>query len=72
MPVAKQLLLQGQQLKADFSPYPRALSDGGEIASQVRLAQLTLLKRQVVVGGEAIAHHTAAKRSAQQLDRRCR
>ena len=50
VPVRKQLLLQIQQLRADFTAGTLAVGDGGEVPDQVRPAQLTLLQRQVVVG----------------------
>jgi hypothetical protein len=68
VPVVKQLLLQAEQLRSKFSTGAGAFSDGGEVADQVRPAQLALLNGQVVVGREAIAHHNPAKGAPQQLD----
>jgi len=68
MPVAKQLLLQGQQLRSDFTAGALTFSDGRQIADQVRPAQLTLLQGEIVVDREAIAHHDSAKGFPQQLD----
>ncbi len=67
VPVVKQLPLQAEQLRSKFSTGARAFSDGGEVADQVRPAQLALLGGQVVVGREAISHHNPAKAAAQQL-----
>ena len=69
MPVVKQLLLQAQQLGSELGAGARAFGDGGEIADQVRPAELPLLGRQMVVGREAIAHHNPAKAAPEQLDR---
>ena len=68
VPVVKQLLLQAEQLRSKFSTGAGAFSDGGEVADQVRPAQLALLNGQVVVGREAIAHVNPAKGAPQKLD----
>ena len=68
VPVAKQLLLQAQQLCSEFGAGARAFGDGDQIADQVRPTQLPLHHRQVVVGREAIAHDNPAKGVSQQLD----
>jgi hypothetical protein len=46
--VRKQLLLQRQQLGSDFTTGAVAFGHGGQIADQVRPAELPLLQRQVV------------------------
>ena len=61
VPLNKQLLLQRQQFQADFATDALALGDGDQITDQMRPTQLPLHHRQVVVCGEAIAHHNAAK-----------
>jgi len=70
--VAKQLLLQLQQLCSELGVGAWTFKDGGEIADQVRPAQLALLAGQVVVSREAIAHHDPAKAGAQQFGGCCR
>jgi hypothetical protein len=69
VPLNKQLLLQRQQLQADFATDALAFGDGDQITDQMRPTQLPLHHRQVVVGREAIAHHNAVKGTAQQFDR---
>jgi hypothetical protein len=68
VPVVKQLLLQAEQLRYEFSTGARTFGDGDQIADQVRPTQLPLHHRQVVVGREAIAHDNPAKGVPQQLD----
>jgi hypothetical protein len=50
VPVAKQLLLQAQYLRSEFSTGAGAFDDGGKIADQVCPTQLALLGGQMVVG----------------------
>jgi len=57
VPESKQLLLQAQQLCSEFSTGARAFSDGGEVADQVRPAELSLLQGEMVVGREVIVDH---------------
>jgi hypothetical protein len=61
VPLNKQLLLQRQQLQADFATDALAFGDGGQIPDQMRLKQVPLHHRQVVVVRQEIAHHNAAK-----------
>ena len=61
VPEPKQLLLQAQQLCSKLSAGARAFGDGDQITDQVRLTQLALLQREMVVGREAIAHYDPAK-----------
>ena len=68
VPVFKQLSLQVKKFRTELGAGARAFSDGGEIADQVRPAQLALLAVQMVGGREAIAHHNPAKAAPQHLD----
>ena len=61
VPLNKQLLMQRQQLQADFATDALALGDGDQITDQMHPTQLPLHHRQVVVGREGIADHNAEK-----------
>ena len=61
MPLHKLLLLQGQQLQADFATVSLAFCDGDQITDKMRPTQLALHHQQEIVSLEAIAHHNAAK-----------
>ena len=68
VPVAKHLLLQAPQLRAELSAGAQGFGDGDQVADQVHPTQLVLLGGQVVVGREGIAHDNPAKGGAEQLD----
>jgi hypothetical protein len=57
VPVGKQLPLQLQQLRSEFSTGVQAVGDNGVIADHMSPTDLASLQGQADIGREAIAHH---------------